>query len=532
VTAVNGGRSIRGNIIQNVLTAVMIPSDVEQVEISGNRIFNILHSPDLAQPANGIVAWGSARIYNNVIHDLPAEAAAVELQSFSWDDSIDQYVYNNLIWNIGSTAAVTVGATGGSGSNQFVYNNSIQAGGTACVQVLAGPFVGAHLTVENNHCISDHTLLPALCWSAAGGNSKCGPVASSTALTNTVMTSSAATAAGYTIANSFQPASASSTTVNVGTNLGAACASAGAALCADRLALARPGAGAWDTGAYLYQVVATAPAPLITQDPASRIVAAGQTATFSTVATGSATLTYQWQKNGVDIPGATAASFTTPAVSTLDDGEQFMVVVSNASGSASSGIAVLSVRALPGHLISSVSSFDFGALYKGTSAQSDLTFTNNGQLDVAITNVIIAGPGLHVSGLPVGTILAPGQAGTARVTFAPSFVASISGNVIIASNASNSSLAVSLLGRGVALASHGVILSWSPSGPNATGYRIYRRIDGGSYQLMNASPQPTPNFADVAVTAGQTYFYAITAVSANNLESGYSTELQVTIPTP
>src|SRR5439155_1646557 len=53
-------------------------------------------------------------------------------------------------------------------------------------------------------------------------------------------------------------------------------------------------------------------APAITTQPANQTVTAGQTATFTVVATGTAPLGYQWQKNGANIAGATAASYTTP----------------------------------------------------------------------------------------------------------------------------------------------------------------------------------------------------------------------------
>jgi len=39
----------------------------------------------------------------------------------------------------------------------------------------------------------------------------------------------------------------------------------------------------------------------------------GQTASFSVAATGTAPLSYQWQKNGANIAGATSAGYTTPA---------------------------------------------------------------------------------------------------------------------------------------------------------------------------------------------------------------------------
>src|ERR1700758_5830485 len=51
--------------------------------------------------------------------------------------------------------------------------------------------------------------------------------------------------------------------------------------------------------------------PSITTQPANQTVMAGQTATFTIVATGTAPLTYQWQKNGANIAGATSSSYTT-----------------------------------------------------------------------------------------------------------------------------------------------------------------------------------------------------------------------------
>src|SRR5216684_3803306 len=54
-------------------------------------------------------------------------------------------------------------------------------------------------------------------------------------------------------------------------------------------------------------------APAITTQPANQTVTAGQAATFTVVASGTAPLSYQWQKNGANIAGATSSSYTTPA---------------------------------------------------------------------------------------------------------------------------------------------------------------------------------------------------------------------------
>ena len=92
----------------------------------------------------------------------------------------------------------------------------------------------------------------------------------------------------------------------------------------------------------------TSIAPVITGQPQSQTVAVGATATFSVTATGSAPLSYQWQKNGGNIPGATGASYTTPAVSSTDSGSSFVVVVSNAATpAATSSAATLTVATTP-----------------------------------------------------------------------------------------------------------------------------------------------------------------------------------------
>jgi O-glycosyl hydrolase len=84
-------------------------------------------------------------------------------------------------------------------------------------------------------------------------------------------------------------------------------------------------------------------APTITAQPVSQTVTAGQTATFTVTATGTAPLSYQWQMNGTAISGATAASYTTPATTSSGNGDVFHVTVSNSIGSVTSNSATLTV---------------------------------------------------------------------------------------------------------------------------------------------------------------------------------------------
>lgn len=90
----------------------------------------------------------------------------------------------------------------------------------------------------------------------------------------------------------------------------------------------------------------TAPvAPTITQQPSDKTVSAGQTATFTVVATGTAPLSYQWVKGTTNITNATSASYTTPVTTLGDSGSQFSVVVTNTAGNATSNTATLTVTA-------------------------------------------------------------------------------------------------------------------------------------------------------------------------------------------
>ena len=92
-------------------------------------------------------------------------------------------------------------------------------------------------------------------------------------------------------------------------------------------------------------VTASATAPTITTQPANQTATVGAPATFTVVAAGTAPLTYQWNKGGAAIAGATAASYTTPTLALADSGSMYTVTVTNSAGSiTSSPAATLTVN--------------------------------------------------------------------------------------------------------------------------------------------------------------------------------------------
>lgn len=82
-------------------------------------------------------------------------------------------------------------------------------------------------------------------------------------------------------------------------------------------------------------------------EPADVTITAGQSATFSVNATGTAPLSYQWHRNGAAIAGANAASYTLANAQVADNGARFSVTVTNGAGSATSRAALLTVTAPP-----------------------------------------------------------------------------------------------------------------------------------------------------------------------------------------
>lgn len=75
--------------------------------------------------------------------------------------------------------------------------------------------------------------------------------------------------------------------------------------------------------------------PVITNQPSAKAIASGETATFTVAVLGRPPLTYQWQFNGTDIPGATNAVFLRSNATTNQAGA-YRVLVSNVDGTTAS----------------------------------------------------------------------------------------------------------------------------------------------------------------------------------------------------
>ncbi len=87
-------------------------------------------------------------------------------------------------------------------------------------------------------------------------------------------------------------------------------------------------------------------APTITSEPTAQTVCAGQPVEFTVAATGTPPLTYQWLKDGGEIGGATAATYTISAAASTDAGA-YSATVANSCGTVTSRAAALTVGTAP-----------------------------------------------------------------------------------------------------------------------------------------------------------------------------------------
>lgn len=84
--------------------------------------------------------------------------------------------------------------------------------------------------------------------------------------------------------------------------------------------------------------------PRIIAHPLSQTVTFGKSVMFYVIATGTGPLSYQWQKNGLDIPNEKSSSIKIPSVTMSDDQSSYSVIITNNLGSVISDKAILKVR--------------------------------------------------------------------------------------------------------------------------------------------------------------------------------------------
>ncbi len=138
-----------------------------------------------------------------------------------------------------------------------------------------------------------------------------------------------------------------------------------------------------------------------------------------------------------------------------------VAVTSDAPNSVVS-VPVSAVAVGSGTLISNPSSLSFGSVQVGHPQNLPATLTNTGAASVTVSQANVSGTGFAVSGLSLPTTLAAGQSAAFTVTFDPQSGGTSTGALSLASDASNSVLAIPLAATAVTAGS----LTAAPSSLN------------------------------------------------------------------
>lgn len=155
--------------------------------------------------------------------------------------------------------------------------------------------------------------------------------------------------------------------------------------------------------------------PTIVAHPRGGEAAEGSTFTFTVVASGTLPLSYQWFKNGVEIPGQTESTLVLSNLTTADSGN-YSAKVSNQWGDAMSAVATLTVnlRPIPGIYGTGVA--NDGSLLPDGAVDPHYTLIESadpffpGPEAYVITNAWPIGPGVWVPNGPNSRWIGPSAA--------------------------------------------------------------------------------------------------------------------------
>jgi hypothetical protein len=105
------------------------------------------------------------------------------------------------------------------------------------------------------------------------------------------------------------------------------------------------GGGASLTFTVTFIIKASTTPTTITNQPASASLHVGENLSLTVEASGTAPFTYKWQKDSVDISGATNATYSVTNITTAAAGS-YVAIVTGAGGAATSNPAVITVTPL------------------------------------------------------------------------------------------------------------------------------------------------------------------------------------------
>jgi Abnormal spindle-like microcephaly-assoc'd, ASPM-SPD-2-Hydin len=181
-------------------------------------------------------------------------------------------------------------------------------------------------------------------------------------------------------------------------------------------------------------------------------------------------------------------------------------------------------------LTASEAAVDFEDVAVGSAGKKELVLTNSGNRDLRISGITAAGAGFSVSGT-TAVNLSPGQNVSVEVNFAPKSAGRQKGSLAVASAEGGSLLTIPLTASGAASSQSAIKLNWEESPVSVAGYVVYRSAEpSGPFTRVSSEAVPTGEYTDTGLAAGHTYYYVVTSLDSDQMESEYSEPIAATVP--
>jgi hypothetical protein len=176
------------------------------------------------------------------------------------------------------------------------------------------------------------------------------------------------------------------------------------------------------------------------------------------------------------------------------------------------------------------SSLAFGNVAVGSRKTKTLTLTATGT-SMTIKSDALSSAEYAISGLSLPLKLGAGKSVSFQATFKPQAAGTANGNASFAIASPSSTIKAALSGTGIAGSQHSVTLSWKPDSSPVAGYNVYRAAKKtGPYSKLTSPLDTATDYLDTKVTTGSTYYYEVTAVNDQGLESARTAPIVATIP--
>ncbi len=231
--------------------------------------------------------------------------------------------------------------------------------------------------------------------------------------------------------------------------------------------------------------------------------------------------------------GFSLSGLSLPLTLTAGQSTSFTVLFHpTASGAASGSVSITSNASNPGlsialsgtgvtqgTLTANPTSLAFGSVQVGNSKNLSETLTNTGGSSVTITQVSSSAAAFSISGLNLPVTLSANQSVTFTAIFAPTSAGAASGNLSVASNASNPTLNIALSGTGTAAGT----LAVSPTSLS------FGNVAVGSNSVLNGTLTASGASVTVSSASLNSSEFVLSGISLPaTLSAGQSTPFTVT----